>query len=352
MIRRPGGELATRPLHFIWIADCSGSMGSQGKIQALNNAVRRPSRTCSAWPTRTPTPRCWCASCASPAGRSGTWGRPRRWPTSSGRTSGPGAPRTWAGPSSWSPGSCRSPMSDRALPPVLVLISDGQPTDDFGKGWRTPLGQPWGKKAVRVAIAIGDDADLEVMRRLHRPPGDRPPAGQQPRGPGAPHPVGLYRRAAGVVPGQPGGPPSASLAEARLGQRGTQFASQVAPFRARRRPGRRCPRPGAGRDGERRGRGTARPRPTSGESRTCPSRPPGGRAPPGSSDRERPRTGPRWRVVGTSVRGAAHRRRGLPNQDALRWWPATGEGPRWPSRGRTGTAARAASAAVRGPAWR
>jgi serine/threonine protein phosphatase PrpC len=37
--------------------------------------------------------------------------------------------------------------------------------------------------------------------------------------------------------------------------------------------------------------------------------------------------GARWRVVGTSVRGAAHRRRGLPNQDALRWWPATGEGP-------------------------
>ena len=26
MAKRPGGELATRPLHFIWIADCSGSM--------------------------------------------------------------------------------------------------------------------------------------------------------------------------------------------------------------------------------------------------------------------------------------------------------------------------------------
>src|SRR5438552_3796581 len=40
MIRRPGGELATRPLHFIWLADCSGSMGSDGKIQALNTAIR------------------------------------------------------------------------------------------------------------------------------------------------------------------------------------------------------------------------------------------------------------------------------------------------------------------------
>lgn len=40
ILRRPGGELATRPLHFIWIADCSGSMRSDGKIQALNNAIR------------------------------------------------------------------------------------------------------------------------------------------------------------------------------------------------------------------------------------------------------------------------------------------------------------------------
>jgi uncharacterized protein YegL len=57
-------------------------------------------------------------------------------------------------------------MSDRALPPVLVLISDGQPTDDFGKGLDALLTEPWGKKAVRVAIAIGDDADLDVLRRF------------------------------------------------------------------------------------------------------------------------------------------------------------------------------------------
>lgn len=65
MPKRPGGELATRPLHFIWIADCSGSMSIDGKIQALNNAIREatPSakrcRTCAPWPTRIPTPRCW-----------------------------------------------------------------------------------------------------------------------------------------------------------------------------------------------------------------------------------------------------------------------------------------------------
>ncbi len=40
MSKRPGGELASRPLHFIWIADNSGSMEQDGKIQALNTAIR------------------------------------------------------------------------------------------------------------------------------------------------------------------------------------------------------------------------------------------------------------------------------------------------------------------------
>src|SRR5437016_2401525 len=33
-----------------------------------------------------------------------------------------------------------------------------------------------------------------------------------------------------------------------------------------------------------------------------------------------------WRIVGRSVRGAAHKRVDLPNQDAIGWWPDSGEG--------------------------
>ncbi len=58
------------------------------------------------------------------------------------------------------------PMSERALPPVLVLISDGQPTDDFDSGLKALMDQPWGKKAVRTAVAIGKDADLDVLQRF------------------------------------------------------------------------------------------------------------------------------------------------------------------------------------------
>jgi len=49
---------------------------------------------------------------------------------------------------------------------VLALISDGQPTDDFERGLQALMREPWGKKAVRVAIAIGEDADLDVLRQF------------------------------------------------------------------------------------------------------------------------------------------------------------------------------------------
>ncbi|MBN2390673.1 MAG: protein phosphatase 2C domain-containing protein [Anaerolineae bacterium] len=34
-----------------------------------------------------------------------------------------------------------------------------------------------------------------------------------------------------------------------------------------------------------------------------------------------------WRVVGRSVQGASHARGGMPNQDAIQWFPDSGEGP-------------------------
>jgi uncharacterized protein YegL len=58
------------------------------------------------------------------------------------------------------------PMESRGLPPVLVMISDGQPTDDFDSGLKALIDLPWGKKAVRIAIAIGEDADLDVLQKF------------------------------------------------------------------------------------------------------------------------------------------------------------------------------------------
>ena len=38
-LKRPGGELASRPLHFIWVVDCSGSMYGE-KIGTVNHAIQ------------------------------------------------------------------------------------------------------------------------------------------------------------------------------------------------------------------------------------------------------------------------------------------------------------------------
>jgi uncharacterized protein YegL len=58
------------------------------------------------------------------------------------------------------------PMADRALPPILVLVTDGQPTDDFERGLKALMDQPWGKRSVRIAIAIGKDADTAPLKRF------------------------------------------------------------------------------------------------------------------------------------------------------------------------------------------
>ena len=54
-------------------------------------------------------------------------------------------------------------MPARALPPVIVLLSDGQPTDDYKKGLEKLKKLPWFKKSVKIAISIGRDADDDVL---------------------------------------------------------------------------------------------------------------------------------------------------------------------------------------------
>jgi uncharacterized protein YegL len=72
------------------------------------------------------------------------------------------------------------PMTNRALPPVLVLVSDGMPTDDFEGGLAQLMNEPWGKRTVRIAIAIGRDADFEVLERFIGDPKVKPLAANHP----------------------------------------------------------------------------------------------------------------------------------------------------------------------------
>lgn len=57
-------------------------------------------------------------------------------------------------------------MSERGLPPVVVLATDGQPTDNFQEGLDKLMAEPWAQRAVRIGIAIGHDADRDVLRKF------------------------------------------------------------------------------------------------------------------------------------------------------------------------------------------
>ena len=50
--------------------------------------------------------------------------------------------------------------------PAIILLSDGGPTDNFEGGLRYLQGNSWYKNAIKIAIAIGDDADKEVLKQF------------------------------------------------------------------------------------------------------------------------------------------------------------------------------------------
>ena len=50
--------------------------------------------------------------------------------------------------------------------PAIILLSDGGPTDNFEGGLKTLQGNNWYKNAIKIAIAIGDDADKDVLKQF------------------------------------------------------------------------------------------------------------------------------------------------------------------------------------------
>ena len=50
--------------------------------------------------------------------------------------------------------------------PAIILHSYGGPTDNFEGGLKSLQGNSWYKNAIKIAIAIGDDADKEVLKQF------------------------------------------------------------------------------------------------------------------------------------------------------------------------------------------
>lgn len=164
----PGGGISKRPLHVIIAADCSGSMVGE-KIQSLNYAIAVMLPQLADWDREQEN--------ASVFVRVVTFGDEVKWHI---------AEPTPVDELRWTPleiaegavtsmgGALRAMASvlgadrleRRALRPVLLLVTDGMPTDDFDGGLAELMDTPGGRAALRLAVAIGHDAAHEPLNRF------------------------------------------------------------------------------------------------------------------------------------------------------------------------------------------
>ena len=161
----PGGKVEARPLHFIWIIDRSSSMKGD-KIQSLNTAIREIIPQMRRIAQSNPYARLMISTITTGA----QWRLIQR-PTSIENFQ-------WTDIAARGKRDIGQTLSKTAeflkaihigkhtFPPVLVLISDGHPADDFEEGLRALLAQPWGRKAVRLAVGIGNYAPYELFQQF------------------------------------------------------------------------------------------------------------------------------------------------------------------------------------------
>lgn len=158
---------ARSPLHFIWIVGRSGSMNDDGKIQALNNAIREAVPHLASAARENPHVELLLSAVSFSGGA--YWHVPTPTPVEHFEWNDLTAdgPRDMGAALRLVAGRLEELSTDEfSPPPVLVLISDWSPTDDFRGGLRALMDQPWGKKSVRIAIAVGEGADLSVLQEF------------------------------------------------------------------------------------------------------------------------------------------------------------------------------------------
>ena len=156
---------SARPLPVILMADVSGSMAADGKIDALNSAVAEMQ----------------AAFAEEEDGRAEI----HLAIVTFGGTASLHVPLTPAGDVQWAPmqASGQTPMGaaldivtdlvedrdrvpSRAYRPTIVLVSDGLPNDEWEGPLKRLLGSERAAKAQRFALGIGADADHDVLRKF------------------------------------------------------------------------------------------------------------------------------------------------------------------------------------------
>jgi len=156
-----------RPLPVIVLADASGSMSENGKIEALNQALIDMVRT---FATESRVKAEIQVGLITFGGSKAELFVPL---APAHKISGTAAiPASGATPLGQALALATCLLEDkdlipsRAYRPVLVLVSDGLPTDEWESALAGLDGSERASKATRFAMAIGDDADEAMLKRF------------------------------------------------------------------------------------------------------------------------------------------------------------------------------------------
>jgi uncharacterized protein YegL len=152
-----------RPLPVLLMADISGSMNTNGKIEALNDAVQEMLES-------------FCGEDDSRAeihisvvtfGKDGAKIHQPLAPATKIQwtrlMAAGGTPMGAAFDAATGMIEDRVQFPSRAYRPTIILVSDGQPTDEWQAPLKRLLGSERASKAARFAMGIGDDADEAML---------------------------------------------------------------------------------------------------------------------------------------------------------------------------------------------
>jgi uncharacterized protein YegL len=152
-----------RPLPVIMLADVSGSMGVDGKIQALNHAVHEMIEAFQDESDLRAEIHVSVITFGGQAQSHMPLGPARDAAWNDLDASG-GTPMGAAFDIARELVEDRTVITSRAYRPTIVLVSDGQPTDEWQAPLQALLASERGGKAFRMALAIGADADHDVLQ--------------------------------------------------------------------------------------------------------------------------------------------------------------------------------------------
>lgn len=157
------GKMGNRDLHLFFLIDASDSMSYGGKVETLNNAIREAiphireiareaEGSIKVHALSFSTGARWIVKNVDI--RDFTWDNiTTKGVTDMGR-----------GFEILAEKLSSDFQGERGYQPVMILLSDGLPTDDYESGLKKLKATKWGSKAIRISIAIGSETDVDVLQ--------------------------------------------------------------------------------------------------------------------------------------------------------------------------------------------